>query len=98
MIGLVNSAGATQTARAESVDRSVRERAVEQKNELAPLLAGESAAYRVLSSAIKAMKKMVPPSADRQAPTGEQSDRFAQAELEQGASTLTAGAHLDVVA
>ena len=98
MIGLVNAAGTPQQARAESVSKSVREQMDDQAKRLAPVLNGEQAASKVLQSAIDALHAMVMPEGERALPTGDQSDRFAQADLESGITPQTVGGNLDVTA
>ncbi len=98
MIGLVNSVGASVTARLESVSRASRDRAVEPNNQRLLLLNNEAAAYQVLNTAIKAMDEAFNAVPERHLPTGDESDRFNQAETEQGNSTLMNSGHVDVVA
>lgn len=98
MIGLVNAVGTQEIARTESVGRAARERVAEPQTGIAPILGAEAAAYHVLNTAIKALDELFEGAPERHAPSGEQSDRFAQAEMEKGTSTLSVGAHLDVTA
>jgi hypothetical protein len=97
MIGLVNSVGASTAARVESTTRSVRERVAEQPSNLAPILGSEQAAYKVLHLAVEALQnpEHAPPA--RAGPSAEESDRFAQAELESRTDSAV-GARLDVTA
>jgi hypothetical protein len=71
---------------------------VEPKDQKAPLLVSEAAAYQVLDTAIKAMDESMGSEPERHLPTGDDSDRFDQAEMELGNSTLAPGGHVDVVA
>lgn len=98
MIGLVNAVGTQVIARTESVERAARERVAEPQTNMAPILGAEAAAYHVLNTAIKAMDGLFGTTPERHMPSGEESDRFAQAETEKGTSTLSVGANLDVTA
>lgn len=96
MIGLVNAAGAPETSRVQSAQRTVAEPAPLAERKLAPILSNERAVERVIQSAVQAIE-FVASQAERNLPEGEQSDRFDQAELEAD-STRTLGAGLDVTA
>jgi len=98
MLGLVNAVGAPETARTETADRMARQRArVEAEN--APILnTGEAAVYRVLRTAIQALDESLSDAAARRAPSGDESDRFDQAEMERSTGTPGLGGNLDVLA
>jgi hypothetical protein len=98
MIGLVNAAGTPVPARVQANERSVRGALEEQARNLAPILSGEQAASKVLHTAIEALEETEQDAKERAAPEGEQSDRFAQAELEAGTPTPEVGGQLDVTA
>ena len=96
MIGLVNSAGAPETSRVQSVFRGMVEAALKDGRKLLPILSNEQAAAWVLQSAIQTIE-LNNSDAARSPPSSEQSDRFDQAETEAEA-TPALGRDLDVTA
>jgi hypothetical protein len=102
MIGLVNAAGTPETSRVQSAYRDVVDSFLQNGGKIIPILNSEQAAVRVLQSAIQTISD-TNSEAQRGVPDGEQSDRFAQADLEQRGKldadpTQALGRDLDVTA
>ena len=95
MIGLVNAAGMSDVARAQSAELGARQIV---GGIFVPIeRSEESTAFRVLRSAIE-QAEFSEASGERKTPDGEESDRFAQADVEAQDSTAHLGRVVDMTA
>ncbi|MCP4592406.1 MAG: hypothetical protein GY842_16865 [bacterium] len=95
MIGLVNAAGMSDVARSSAVDQAARNVV---GGIFVPIERGEGTkAFSVLRSAIE-QADFRRSGEERKAPSGEESDRFAQAETEARVPTENLGQLMDVTA
>ena len=95
MIGLVNSAGMSDVARAQATEQGMRRVA---GGIFVPIeRTDDTMGFRVLRSAIE-QAEFRESSGERKAPEGEESDRFDQADVEARDPTMRLGRHVDVTA